>query len=248
MEIKLDQKVAIVTGGTRGIGFAIVKTFLEAGAHVVFLGSRQSTVDQALEQLTDYKDRVVGDVVDSQDENSIHHFVQSVKEKFGHIDILVNNAGVTDTKPFINYEEGYFEKIMDLNVNFLTRMTREVCKVMVQQQQGVIINTSSMVSFNGQSVGVAYPTSKFAVNGITLSLARELGKYNIRVNAVAPGATNTDMVKSLNPEMVKQLSARIPLNRMAEPQDIANTFLFLASDLASYISGAVIKVDGALIV
>ena len=147
MEIKLDQKVAIVTGGTRGIGFAIVKTFLEAGAYVVFLGSRQSTVDQALEQLTDYKDRVVGDVVDSQDENSIHHFVQSVKEKFGHIDILVNNAGVTDTKPFINYEEGYFEKIMDLNVNFLTRMTREVCKVMVQQQQGVIINTSSMVSF-----------------------------------------------------------------------------------------------------
>lgn len=248
MEIKLDQKVAIVTGGTRGIGFAIVKTFLEAGAHVVFLGSRQSTVDQALEQLTDYKDRVAGDVVDSQDENNIHHFVQSVKEKFGHIDILVNNAGMTDTKPFINYEEGYFEKIMDLNVNFLTRMTREVCNVMVQQQQGVVINTSSMVSFNGQSVGVAYPASKFAVNGITLSLARELGKYNIRVNAVAPGATNTDMVKNLNPEMVKQLSARIPLNRMAEPQDIANTFLFLASDLASYISGAVIKVDGALIV
>lgn len=105
-----------------------------------------------------------------------------------------------------------------------------------------------MVSFNGQSVGVAYPASKFAVNGITLSLARELGKYNIRVNAVAPGATNTDMVKNLNSEMVKQLSARIPLNRMAEPQDIANTFLFLASDLASYISGTVIKVDGALIV
>lgn len=248
MEIRLDQKVAIVTGGTRGIGFAIVKTFLEAGAHVVFLGSRQSTVDQALEQLTDYKDRVAGDVVDSQDGYGIHHFVQSVKEKFGHIDILVNNAGMTDTKPFINYEEGYFEKIMDLNVNFLTRMTREVCNVMVQQQQGVVINTSSMVSFNGQSVGVAYPASKFAVNGITLSLARELGKYNIRVNAVAPGATNTDMVKNLNPEMVKQLSARIPLNRMAEPQDIANTFLFLASDLASYISGAVIKVDGALIV
>ena len=117
---------------------------------------------------------------------------------------------------------------------------------MKDQGGGVIINTSSMVSISGQPAGVGYPTSKFAVNGMTLSLARELGKYNIRVNAVAPGITRTDMVAALPKETIDAMSARIPLQRVGEPQDIANAFLFLASDMASYVTGEILSVDGAM--
>lgn len=250
MEIKLDNKVAIVTGGTRGIGFAIVKTFLDAGAKVVFLGSKQETVNKALDKLKDHMkiSNFEGRVVDSKDDDMIQKFVQDVYLKLGHIDILVNNAGMTDTTPLIDYEVGQFESIMDLNVNFMMRMTKAVSQVMIRQKSGVILNTSSMVSFNGQAVGVGYPVSKFAVNGATISLARELGKYNIRVNAVAPGVTYTDMVKQLDEDRINRISANIPLQRMADPEDIANAFLFLASDMASYISGTILKVDGALIV
>ena len=119
---------------------------------------------------------------------------------------------------------------------------------MKEQGGGVIINTSSIVSFNGQGSGCGYPSSKFAVNGLTKSLSRELGRYNIRVNAVAPGVTRTDMVAVLPDEMIKPIIKNIPLGRMAEPEDIANAFLFLASDLASYISGAILPVAGAVVI
>ncbi len=118
-------------------------------------------------------------------------------------------------------------------------------KLMKPQGGGVILNTSSMVSIYGQSSGVGYPTSKFAVNGMTKSLARELGKDNIRVNAVAPGVTNTDMVKVLPDEIIKPLIATIPLGRVGEPEDVANAFLYLASDMASYVTGVILSVDGA---
>jgi len=245
MDIQLNDKVAIVTGGTRGIGLATVKTFLDAGAIVIFLGSRQATVDKASELINNKN--AYGYVVDSKDAKTINAFAEEIEKKFGHIDILVNNAGVSDAVPFERYEEGRFENVMDINVNFLMKMTNAVTKVMIKQHHGVILNTSSMVSFNGQPSGVAYPASKFAVNGITISLARELGKYNIRVNAVAPGVTETDMVKALKPELVQRITAAIPLGRVGQPEDIANAFLFLASDYASYISGTVLKVDGATI-
>jgi 3-oxoacyl-[acyl-carrier protein] reductase/7-alpha-hydroxysteroid dehydrogenase len=119
-------------------------------------------------------------------------------------------------------------------------------KIMKEQGGGVILNTSSMVSISGQPSGVGYPTSKFAVNGLTLSLARELGPDQIRVNAVAPGVTRTDMVAALPADMLERVSAPIPLRRIGEPEDVANAFLFLASDMASYITGEVLSVDGAM--
>ena len=134
---------------------------------------------------------------------------------------------------------------MSLNVNGVFYPTRVVAPIMKEQGGGVILNTSSMVGEYGQPAGVAYPTSKFAVNGMTRSLARELGKDNIRVNAVAPGVTRTDMVAALPEQMVKAISSNIPLGRVGEPQDVANAFLFLASDLASYITGVTLRVDGA---
>ena len=133
---------------------------------------------------------------------------------------------------------------MELNVNAAFLCCRAVVPIMKEQGGGVIINTSSMVSIYGQPSGCAYPTSKFAINGLTKSLGRELAPDNIRVNAVAPGITHTDMVDALPEEMIKPLIATIPLGRMGEPEDIENAYLFLASDLASYVTGVVLSVDG----
>lgn len=137
-----------------------------------------------------------------------------------------------------------FEKIMKINVNAVFNMTKAVVPYMKKNNGGVILNTSSMVSIYGQPAGVGYPASKFAVNGITKSLARELAPFNIRVNAVAPGITKTDMVASLPKEQIEPLIKTIPLGRIGETRDIANAFLFLASDMSSYVTGNILSVDG----
>ena len=181
----LKGKTAIVTGGTRGIGLATVKTFLNNGAKVALFGSRMETVDKALEELKpDYADNVIGLAPNLTDYAAVESAITTVKETFGTVDILVNNAGIS-------------------------------------------------------------ATSKFAVNGLTKSLARELGRDQIRVNAVAPGVTRTDMVAALPKEMVDRLAATIPLGRVGEPEEVANVCLFLASDLASYVTGSLVSVDGA---
>lgn len=242
----LKGKTAIVTGGTRGIGFAIVKTFLDNGAKVALCGSRKSTASAAVEKLKemnpDYE--VIGIWPDLSDPDSIAVEFAKVKEAFGRIDILGNNAGVSARESIYNYDPKDFDKTMALNVNAAFYCCRAVAPYMKEQGGGAIVNTSSMVSIYGQPSGCAYPASKFAVNGLTKSLARELAADQIRVNAVAPGITHTDMVDALPKEMIDPLIASIPLGRMGEPEDIANAYLFLASDLASYVSGTVLSVDG----
>ena len=243
----LEGKVAIVTGGTRGIGFEIVRKYLANGAKVVLFGSRQETVDKALAKLAEENAawEVDGMCPKLTDAAEVEKAVTAVKEKFGKIDILVNNAGISQSTPLYNYTAEEFDKCIDLNVRALFYAILPVAKIMKEQGGGCILNTSSMVSISGQPAGVGYPTSKFAVNGMTISLARELAKDNIRVNAVAPGVTRTDMVASLPPEMVARISAQIPLGRPGEPEEVANAFLYLASDLASYVTGEILSVDGA---
>lgn len=243
----LKGKVAVVTGGTRGIGFATVKTYLDNGAKVVLFGSRQETVDKALKELMEEnKDYPLkGMHPDLTNEEEIKKVFAQIKEEFGSLDILVNNAGISARDSLYDYKLSDFEKIMDLNVVAAFNCSKEAAKIMKEQGGGVILNTSSMVSIYGQSAGSGYPASKFAINGLTKSLARELGRDNIRVNAVAPGVTKTDMVAALPDEMIKPLIATIPLGRVGEPEDIANALLFLASDMASYVTGAILSVDGA---
>ncbi len=243
----LEGKVAVVTGGTRGIGLAIVKAFLEEGASVALFGSRPETVEKALAGLKAENPSapVIGLAPDLSDYKQIEAAMQEVKAKFGKIDILANNAGVSAREPIYNYEPEAFDKVINLNVNSVFYCTKAVVPMMKEQGGGSIINTSSMVSIYGQAAGCSYPASKFAVNGLTKSLARELGKDNIRVNAVLPGVTRTDMVAALPPEMVQKISATIPLGRVGEPEEVANAFVFLASDKASYITGATLTVDGA---
>ena len=243
----LQGKVAIVTGGTRGIGLAIVRTYLQNGAKVALFGSREETVNKALDELKAENAgwEVIGMAPDLTDYAAVKAAVDDVAHHFGKVDILVNNAGISAREPLEAYEPESFKRIMDLNVTALFNGCKAVEPIMKEQGGGCIINTSSMVSLYGQPSGVGYPTSKFAVNGMTKSLARELGRVGIRVNAVAPGVTRTDMVAALPPEMVARISAPIPLGRIGEPEEVANVFLFLASDLASYVTGAVISVDGA---
>ena len=243
----LEGKVAVVTGGTRGIGYAIVKAFLEEGAKVALFGSRQETVDKAIASLKEENAawEVYGDCPLLTDYQQVETAMQKVKAHFGKIDILANNAGVSAREPLYDYDTAAFDKVMDLNVNAVFYCTKAVAPIMKEQGGGAIVNTSSMVSIYGQAAGCAYPASKFAVNGLTKSLARELGKDNIRVNAVLPGVTRTDMVAALPPEMVARISATIPLGRVGEPEEVANAFVFLASDKASYITGATLTVDGA---
>ena len=243
----LKGKTAMVTGGTRGIGFAIVKLYLENGAAVALCGSKKETVDKALDKLKaenpDYK--VIGLYPDLQNPEEVAKAVEMAKETFGSLDIMVNNAGISARDKLYDYKAEDFSKIMALNVNAVFNCAQAAAKVMKEQGGGVILNTSSMVSIYGQPTGVGYTASKFAVNGMTKSLARELGKDNIRVNAVAPGITKTDMVAALPEEMIKPLIATIPLGRVGEPEDVANAFLFLASDMASYVTGEILSVDGA---
>ena len=243
----LKGKVAIVTGGTRGIGLAIVRTFLQNGARVALFGSRRETVENALSELKrENADRqVIGAWPDLTDFAAVKAAVDRVAQELGTPDILVNNAGISAREPLSEYTPESFKKIMDLNVTAVFNGCKAVEPLMRRAGRGCIINTSSMVSLYGQPSGVGYPTSKFAVNGLTKSLARELGRAGIRVNAVAPGVTRTDMVAALPKEMVDRISVPIPLGRIGEPQEVANVFLFLASDLASYVTGAVISVDGA---
>ena len=242
----LTNKVAIITGGTRGIGYAIAKKFLDNNAKVVILGSKEETVTKALEQLKSENELydVTGFYPNLTNEDSVREMFEKVVEQYGKVDILVNNAGVSSRTPLKEHTLEEFDKVCDINIKSAF-VCSKVAVDYLTKTKGVILNTSSMVSKYGQPSGVMYPSSKFAINGMTLSLARELAPLGIRVNAVAPGVTKTDMVANLPEEMIKPLIATIPLGRIGEPEDIANAFLFLASDMASYITGQVLGVDGA---
>lgn len=241
----LENRVALITGGTRGIGLEIVRTFYENQAKVILFGSKKETVEKTIEKLKQENIYVKGYYPNLNNSKEIQEVVNDIIHTYGHIDILVNNAGISANKKIEETDPKEFQNIMDINVNAIFNMCKIVVPYMKENKNGIILNTSSMVSIYGQPSGVGYPTSKFAVNGLTKSLARELAPYQIRVNAVAPGITKTDMVSSLPKEIIDPLIRTIPLGRMAEPKDIANAFLFLASDLSSYITGAILPVDGA---
>ena len=244
--MRLKDKVAIITGGSRGIGFATVETFLREGATVILCASSQASAEKAVAKIKEANpDAPVSGIWPNLSSlEDVREWFSKVVEEFGHVDILVNNAGVSESTPFAHYTEATFDKVMDLNVKGVFNATRAIIDHMAERGSGVILSTSSMVSKYGQPAGMAYPTSKFAVNGITLSLAREYGPKGIRVNAVAPGIIETDMMKAVPKEVIAPMIAQVPLRRLGQPQDIANAFLFLASDEASYITGMVLHVDG----
>lgn len=244
----LKGKTAVVTGGSRGIGLAIVKRFLEEGANVALCGSREETAQKAVDAILAENPEapVMGIWPNVGDEAALEVAFREVKDHFGGLDIVCNNAGISQSQPLDEYQPNDLDGIVDINIKGVFNGCQAAARVL--EAGGVIINTSSMVAKMGQPSGVAYPMSKFAVNGLTISLARELGPAGIRVNAVAPGVTATDMVASLPEEVIAPIEAGIPLKRVGQPEDVANAFVFLASDLASYVSGEVLAVDGGMTV
>lgn len=244
--MRLKDKVAVITGGSRGIGYATAEAFLREGAKVIITATSLDHVSESVEKLrAKYSESVVEGIAPNLGSfNEVKRDFDEILSKFGKIDILVNNAGISESTPFMNYAEETFDKVLNLNVKGVYNATRAVVDSMIEKGSGVILNTSSMVSIYGQPAGISYPTSKFAVNGFTVSLARELGPKGIRVNAVAPGITETDMMKTVPKNVIEPMIAQIPLRRLGQPEDIANAFVFLASDEASYITGVVLSVDG----
>ena len=235
------KKTAVITGATDGIGNALA-ILLSRDYNLALCGRSKDKMDRLIQKLGNC--HIYTDCFDITDKEKRHAFCENLKKEFGTVDILVNNAGVSESTPFMDYTEETFDKVMDLNVKGVFNATRAAAECMVARGNGVILSTSSMVSISGQPSGFAYPASKYAVNGLTISLARELGPKGIRVNAVAPGITETDMMKSVPKEVIDPMIARIPLRRLGQPEDIANAFVFLASDEASYITGVVLSVDG----
>ena len=246
--MRLQNKVAIITGGSRGIGFATARAFAREGAKVVIAASRPETAEAATAKLRAEfpQAQIAGISPNLGSLAEVKAAFEQVVQALGTIDILVNNAGVSESTPLEQYTEELYDKVMDLNVKGLFNATKAAADIMAAKGSGVILNTSSMVSISGQPSGVTYPTSKFAVNGMTISLARELGPKGIRVNAVAPGITETDMMKAVPKEVIEPMIQRIPLRRLGQPEDIANAFVFLASEEASYITGVVLSVDGMM--
>ena len=249
--MNLNNKVALITGSTRGIGKSIASLFLESGAKVVVCGSNIENAERAVEQIKNElninDDNIMPIGINMKDKENIKEVVNSIIERFGKIDILVNNAGITSNVSLLDSTDEEFEEIFQINFFGVVTLTREVVKYM-KETGGSIINTSSMVGMYGGRNQSAYASSKFAINGLTKSLAKELGMYNIRVNAVAPGVVGTDMVKeNVSDQMKEGLLRMTPLHKMAEPSDLAGAYLYLASDASKFTTGTIINVDGGLI-
>lgn len=251
----LDNKIALITGGARGIGLAIAMKYIEEGAKVAIAGSKMESSEAALEKvLAIYPEaEVMAVAARMTDPDEIHTMFKQVVDRWGYVDILINNAGISQTKSVIDMEDEDFTSVMDINVNGVFRCTREAAKIM-KERGGCIINTSSFVTKNGNKNQCAYTTSKFALNGLTKSNARELGEYGIRVNAVAPGVVMTDMGKDTilsrpdGQEVMDRLLNGTPLGKTAYPEDMAGAFVYLASEAASFVTGTIINVDGGIII
>lgn len=248
--MRLENKVAIITGASRGIGFAIAEAFVREGAKVAVCGSRLSSAEKAVSILREKYPQAemlpIG--VNVNDTEEIKSMVSAVVDKWGRVDVLVNNAGVTSTKSILEMTDEDFTSVIDINLVGPFKIIREVAKVMRDNGGGSIINTSSMVGSYGGKMQTAYSSSKFGINGLTKSCAKELGQYNIRVNAVAPGAVATDMAKEFTSDKMRQFLAMMtPLGRMAEPDELAGAYVYLASDEATFTTGTIVNVDGGIV-
>lgn len=247
--MKLKNKVAIITGASRGIGFAIAEAFLQEGAKVALCGSRLASAQKAADKLAaQYPEAQLLPLgVDMADSASIQEMVRATAAKWGGLDVLVNNAGVTSAKPILEMEDEDFDSVIRINLAGPFKCIREAARVM-KDKGGSIINTSSMVGTYGGKMQTAYSSSKFGVNGLTKSCAKELGPFGIRVNAVAPGAVATDMVmQNVDERMMAAMKGLTPLGRMADPKELAGAYVYLASDESTFTTGTIIHVDGGIV-
>lgn len=242
--MRLKGKVSIITGSARGIGHATAIKFAKEGAKVVVCDLDQKGVDEVVAEIKASGGEAIGFTVNVTDKTSIAAMVKGVMERYGRIDALVNNAGIVEDSQFRKMSDDQFDRVIDINLKGTYNCTKAVVEVMLAQNAGVILNASSIVGLYGNFGQTNYAASKFGVIGLVKTWARELGRKGIRANAVCPGFVETTILKSIPDKVMKALVERVPLGRLAKPEEIANTYAFLASDEASYINGAVIEVSG----
>jgi 3-oxoacyl-[acyl-carrier protein] reductase len=244
--MRLAGKVAIITGAGRGIGHATSLKFGREGAVVISCDINADQAQQTAKDVIDAGGEAMGYPVDVRDKASIARMVEAVVKRYGRIDCLVNNAGIVQDATLKNMTDAQFDDVIAINLKGVYNCARAVVDIMLKQQSGVILNASSIVGLYGNFGQTNYAASKFGVIGMVKTWARELGRKGIRANAVCPGFVSTPILSEIPEKVLKSIEERVPLGRLARPEEIANTFAFLASDEASYINGAVIEVSGGL--
>lgn len=247
--MRLEGKVAIITGSTSGIGLEIAKSYVKNGAYITICGTNEEKLKKAKEIITnEYNDaKVLSIKADVSNTDDVIKLFAETNKEYGRIDILINNAGIAPSKSLEEMTDEEFIKVLNINTVGTFKCTREAIKYM-KDDGGSIINTSSFVSLYGSPSQAAYSASKAAINGLTKSNAKELGKYKIRVNAVAPGVVMTEMVKdNCNPETINRLNMMTPLGRGAEPNDLVGLYVYLGSDESLFTTGTIINIDGGLV-
>ncbi len=252
--MRMKDKVVLVTGGAAGIGKATALRFAEEGAKVVICDVNESAGQETLKLLGQDASFYKVDVTSRQ---SVQAWVDAVVARYGRVDVLVNNAGILRDGQLVKFKEGAlvgqmseadFDLVISVNLKGVFNCTQAVAPLMIKQGGGVILNATSVVGLDGNFGQTNYVATKAGVIGMTKVWARELGRYGIRVNAVAPGFTATEMVTAMPEKILDGMKARTPLGRLGEPRDIANAYLFLASDEASFITGETLRVDGGIVV
>jgi 3-oxoacyl-[acyl-carrier protein] reductase len=247
----LKGKVALITGGTAGIGKAIACLYVEHGAHVVILGTNQERSEQALKEIEackkDPEQKVACYLVNVSKSKEVDEVVEKITKDLGKIDILVNNAGITRDNLLMKMNEEDWDLVIDVNLKSVYNTCRALARPMIKARAGTIINISSVIGLTGNAGQVNYAASKSGMIGFTKSLAKELASRGVRANCVAPGYIETQMTDGLSPAVKEAIITKIPMSRIGQPRDIAHAALFLASDLASYITGQVLTVDGGMV-
>lgn len=240
----LEHKIALITGGGSGIGFEIAQCMTLAGAKVIITGRRESVLQEAKAKLGATASYFVNDVTKL---NHLENLIEQVENSIGEIDILVNNAGVNMKKPALEVTDADFDRIVQTNLNAVFALTRTCAKRMVARQSGVILMISSMAAYYGIDRVVAYAASKSGVEGMVKVLASEFSKFNVRINAIAPGFIETDMMStamSSDPDRMNKALNRTPMGHFGKPEDVGWAAVFLASGAAQYITGISLPVDG----
>lgn len=244
--MRLENKVAIITGGASGLGLAAAKRFGEEGAKIVIADFNKKEGQSSILFLKDLGIEALFFEVNVADRESVQSMVDGTLKEFGKIDILVNNAGITGDARLENMSEELFTSVIDVNLKGVFNCTQAVISHMVKEGYGKVINTSSVVGVHGNFGQTSYSASKAGLIGMTKTWAKEFGRKGINVNAVAPGFILTDMVKAMPAKALQMMQDKIPMGRLGDPEEIANAYLYLASDESSYVNGHVLEVDGAI--
>jgi len=243
--VRLSNKIALITGASRGIGKATALKFAREGAKLVVC-DLDDTVAETVAEIRLQGGSAIGFKVDVTKTDSIESMVNGALSSYGHIDVLVNNAGIVADAQLKKMTDEQFDKVIDVNLKGTYNCTKAVVDVMLARKAGVVLNASSIVGIHGNFGQTNYAASKFGVIGMAKTWARELGPHGIRVNAVCPGFIATSILAAMPEKVIRAMEERVPLGRLGKPEEIANTFAFLASDEASYINGAVIEVCGGM--